>query len=333
MRILTVATSCTQLPAIYKFMIFGILALILIATLQTGPVDFREHWDKFRNPTKDKDEDVGIGGGMPIRLMYIGASMTLGEHSTGERGYREQVRNWLVKQGNEVNCVGQNRYGDFLDNDVQAFGAQPIRPTLDRCKEIVPQTQPNLILINAGSSDCFQPEHHGSGLIHQKMRALIDYLFEASPRATIIMSTIIPSPWDGVEACVKSANAQIRQVAYDLIREGKPVTLVEMHYDQGLPNRVELKHIGKDDMHPIDEGYFIMGDLFIEAIQEVSAKGFLQPPVINGIANDGEAERHAEELKEKEQAKEEKPEEEKPEEQKAEEKKPDEKPARRRRHS
>ncbi|KAI0105660.1 SGNH hydrolase-type esterase domain-containing protein [Nemania sp. FL0031] len=303
MRVLSVLGRCSQLPAFYKFTIVGVFALILIATFQTGPVDFREHWDKFRRPKQN-----GLANGIPLRVMLIGASMTLGEHSTGERGFRKQVRDWLVSQGNEVNYVGQNRFGDFLDNDVQAFGAQPIKPTLDRCKDIVPQTQPNLILINAGSSDCFQQDHWGPAFILQKMRALIDYLFEASPRATIIMSTIITSPWDNVEDCVKSANAQIRQVATDLIREGKPVVLAEMHHDQGLPNRVEKKHIGKDNMHPIDAGYFLMGDIFIESIQDVEEKGWLQPPINNGIPFDGEAERHAEEAKSEKQIEEKKPE-------------------------
>ncbi|KAI1815603.1 SGNH hydrolase-type esterase domain-containing protein [Poronia punctata] len=306
MRVLTVVGRCSQLPAFYKFTIFGVLVLILIATIHTGPVDFRDHWDKLRRPKKD-----GLANGIPLRVMLMGASMTLGEHSTGERGFRKQLRDWIVEQGNEVNYVGQNRYGDFLDNDVQAFGAQPIKPTLDRCKDIVPQTQPNLILINAGSSDCFQPQHWGSSLVFVKMRELVDYVLEASPRATVIMSTVITSPWPNVEDCVRSVNAQIRQVAHDLIREGKPVVLAEMHHDQGLPNRVEKKHIGKDNMHPIDEGYFIMGDIFIEAIREVEEKGFLKPPVNNGIAYDGEAERHAEENKSDKQVEENKPEEQK----------------------
>ncbi|KAI1349972.1 SGNH hydrolase-type esterase domain-containing protein [Xylaria sp. FL0043] len=299
MRLLSVLGRCSQLPVFYKFTIVGIFALILIATLQSGPVDFREHWDKLRRPKKH-----GLADGAPLRVMFIGASMTLGEHSTGERGYRKQIRDWLVSQGNEVNYVGQNRYGDFLDNDVQAFGAQPIKPTLDRCKEIVPQTQPNLILINAGSSDCFQQQHWGPAFVLQKMRALVDYLFEASPRAAIIMSTIITSPWDNVEDCVRSANAQIRQVAADLIREGKPVVLAEMHPDQGLPNRVEKKHIGKDNMHPIDAGYFLMGDIFIESILDVEEKGWIHAPVNNGIPFDGEAERHAEKAKSEQQIKE-----------------------------
>lgn len=190
----------------------------------------------------------------------------------------------------------QNRYGDFKDNDVQAFGAQPIKPTLDRLKEVVPQVQPNLILVNAGSSDCFQLDNWGDSGVFSKMRDLIDFLFEASPKATIIMSTIITSPWDGTERCVKSSNAQIRQVAIDLIREGKPVTMAEMHFDQGLPNRVERQDIGPDDMHPTDIGYFKMGDIFMEKIIEVDKNGWLQPPVNNGVPYDGDAARDAEDV-------------------------------------
>ncbi|KAK7962142.1 uncharacterized protein PG986_002967 [Apiospora aurea] len=107
--------------------------------------------------------------------------MTLGEHSEGERGYRQQIRDWIASKGNPVNCVGANRFGDFKDNDVQAWGAQPIKPTLDRAREIVPAIQPNLILINAGSSDCFQEGAWGSSNVLNHMRDLVDFLFEASP--------------------------------------------------------------------------------------------------------------------------------------------------------
>ena len=48
-----------------------------------------------------------MAGGIPLRVMFIGASMTLGEHSTGEVGYRKQIRDWIVSRGNLVNYVGQ----------------------------------------------------------------------------------------------------------------------------------------------------------------------------------------------------------------------------------
>ncbi|KAI1106377.1 carbohydrate esterase family 3 protein [Jackrogersella minutella] len=279
-----------QLPNLHKTIaVSAVLLFLIVIFVQPSPEVARDGWNRLT-----QSEDGPLAGGIPLRVMFIGASMTLGEHSTGELGYRKQIRDWLVSKGNPVNFVGQNRFGDFKDNDVQAFGAQPIKPTLDRLKEVVPQVQPNLILINAGSSDCFQLDHWGPAYVLQAMRDLVDFLFEASPRATIIMSTIIVSPWEGTERCVTSSNAQIRQVAIDLIREGKPVTMAEMHVDQGLPHRVELADIGPDDMHPTDKGYFKMGDIFMEKILEVEKNGWLKRPVDNGVPADGDAARDAE---------------------------------------
>lgn len=179
---------------------------------------------------------------MPLRIMFIGASMTLGEHSTGHNGYRRQVRDWLVGLGNPVNCVGANRYGDFRDNDVQAFGAMPIKPTLDRARDIVKETQPNLIIINSGSSDCFQQDHWGPAHSLQYMRELVEYLFEVSPDTTIIMSTVITCPF--ADECVKGVNAQIRQSATDFIRQGKHVAMAEMHFDQEMGGAPRPEDIG-----------------------------------------------------------------------------------------
>ncbi|KAI0181737.1 carbohydrate esterase family 3 protein [Hypoxylon sp. FL1284] len=287
-----------QLPNLYKVLSVSALFLFLIVIfIQPTPDTARNGWNRLTHTGAGP-----LAGGIPLRVMFIGASMTLGEHSTGELGYRKQIRDWMISKGNQVNYVGQNRFGDFKDNDVQAFGAQPIKPTLDRLKEVVPLVQPNLVLINAGSSDCFQLDHWGPAYTLQAMRDLVDFIFEASPRTTIIMSTVIMSPWEGTERCVKSTNAQIRQVAIDVIREGKPVVMAEMHYDQGLPNRVERADIGPDDMHPTDKGYFKMGDIFMEKILEVEKNGWLQAPVENGVPYDGDAARDEEDrlAKEKE---------------------------------
>ncbi|KAK8016556.1 hypothetical protein PG993_014745 [Apiospora rasikravindrae] len=91
------------------------------------------------------------------------------------------------------------------------------------------------------------------------------------------------SPWPNVDRCVRSANAQIRQVSRDLAREG------------GEPGHVvDLPEMGPDNMHPTTEGYFVMGDIFKEAILEADKKGWLQRAVPNGIPEDGNAERMAE---------------------------------------
>ncbi|KAK8074638.1 hypothetical protein PG997_009301 [Apiospora hydei] len=235
-----------QLPSIYKLVSVTLAVVFLLASgFQSGTVDVNQQWSSL---VRGVGGHGSLGGGMPIRIMYIGASMTLGEHSEGERGYRQQIRDWIASKGNPVNCVGA----------------------------IVPAIQPNLILINAGSSDCFQEGAWGSSNVLNHMRDLVDFLLEASPGPP--------------------ANAQIRQVSRDLAREGKPVLLAEMHRDQGgEPGHVvDLPEMGLDNMHPTTEGYFVMGDIFKEAILEADKKGWLQSPVPNGIPEDGNAERMAE---------------------------------------
>ncbi|KAK8103726.1 carbohydrate esterase family 3 protein [Apiospora kogelbergensis] len=285
-RATAVVSWWRQLPRITKLMSVAVAVVFLLASgFQSGTVDVNQQWNSI---VRGVGGHGTLSGGMPIRIMYIGASMSLGEHSEGERGYRQQIRDWIAEKGHPVNCVGANRFGDFKDNDVQAWGAQPIKPTLDRARDAVPALQPNLILINAGSSDCFQEGTWGSSNVLNHMRDLVDFLLEASPRATVIMSTIIFSPWSNVDRCVRSANAQIRQVSRDLAREGKPVLLAEMHRDQGVRREPSLTSPKWDRT-----GYFVMGEAFKKSILEADKRGWLQMPVANGIPEDGNAERMA----------------------------------------
>ncbi|KAI1123146.1 hypothetical protein F5Y10DRAFT_252474 [Nemania abortiva] len=238
-------------------------------------------------------QSKAIGGGVPLRVMFIGASMTLG--TPPQSAYRMQLREWLVSLGNAVNCVGTARFGHFKDNDVQAFAATPIQILHEKSQEAVPEMQPNLIIVNAGSSDCFQEEHWGSAHGYDYTRKLVDFLFEASPRATVILSTLVTSPNTKYERCIKSINAQIRQVAVDVRREGKPLVLSEQHYDQGLPGRITTEFISRDQMHPTFEGWEMMGEIYKQDILEADANGWIIAPTENGIMDDGDAERDLEE--------------------------------------
>lgn len=74
----------------------------IVIFIQPTPETARSGWNRLT-----QSENGPLAGGIPLRVMFIGASMTLGEHSTGEVGYRKQIRDWLVSRGNPVNYVGQ----------------------------------------------------------------------------------------------------------------------------------------------------------------------------------------------------------------------------------
>ncbi|KAI1341980.1 carbohydrate esterase family 3 protein [Xylariaceae sp. FL0016] len=275
----------------YKLIGVFVLALVLLVGFFFNSVDVEYHVNRL---TKGHQVNYGaVAGGIPLRIMFLGASVARGEQSTGDRGFRKQLRDKLTSLGNPVNLVGFNRFGDWEDNDVEGWGAHRIRQLQEHAAQSVPVLQPNLVMIQVGSSDCFQRDDE-INILH-RMRELVDNILEGSPRATVIISTLVTTTNLDFEPCMKSANAMIRQVAHDLIREEKPVALAEMHYDQGLPHRPGPEDIVGDRMHPTDDGYFMMGDVFMGSIREVEEKGFLQAPANNGIADDGELSREVEE--------------------------------------
>ncbi|KAI0433190.1 hypothetical protein F5Y09DRAFT_299975 [Xylaria sp. FL1042] len=240
-----------------------------------------------------KPQSGPIAYGVPLRIMFIGASITLGDPR--QSAYRMQLREWLVSLGNAVNCVGTERFGRFKDNDVQAYAATPIHILHEKAMEAVPKMQPNLIIVNAGSSDCFQEKSWGSAHGYDYTRNLVDFLFQAAPNTTVILSTLVTSTSPKFERCIKSINAQIRQVATDVKREGKHLVLSEQHYDQGLPGRITKEFIKSDQMHPTFEGWQMMGEIYKQDILEADANNWIVAPVKNDIMDDGDAERDLEE--------------------------------------
>ncbi|KAI8949219.1 carbohydrate esterase family 3 protein [Xylaria longipes] len=235
-----------------------------------------------------------LSGGVPLRVMFLGASVTRGAVSVGNLGYRSPLRDRLAALGNPVNFVGSQRVGAFKDNDLEAYPGNRIDQVHDHASHIVPKTKPNVFVLHVGSNDCLQK--HDTGNAGTRMRTLIDYLFKASPRATVIMSSLLTNTVPDKEPCILDLNIQIRKLASALQREGRPVVFAEMHYEQGLPDRPVPADISSDGTHPFDHGYRLMADIFFSAFLEADRRGFLRTPEGNKVPGDGELERADEPL-------------------------------------
>ncbi|KAI8626337.1 carbohydrate esterase family 3 protein [Xylariaceae sp. FL1651] len=237
---------------------------------------------------------IPLGGGVPLRVMFLGASVTRGDVSVGNLGFRSPLREKLASLGNPINFVGSQRLGAFRDNEIEAFKGNRIDQIHDHSMRIVPSTKPNVFVLHVGSNDCLQK--HDTANAGKRMRDLINYLLKTSPRATVIMSTLLTNTVPSKEPCILDINIQIRKLASALQREGRPVVLAEMHYEQGLPNRPLPMDISPDGTHPFDHGYSLMADIFFEAFLEADRRDFFKSPEENGIPDDGELERAEEPL-------------------------------------
>lgn len=237
--------------------------------------------------------ELALANGIPFRIMALGASTTRGDEGHDNNGFRRPVRDWLVSIGNPVNFVGTQRIGNMSDNDIEAYPGARTGQIHGHAEKIVPKTKPNLFLVNAGSNDCFQ--NFDIPNFYKRYYNFIEYLLAASPRATVVMGTLLPTTetqrWNASER-VTEVNQQLRRLHKIFEQEGKPVVLAEMYG----PDGIQPENLAKDLMHPNDAGYEMMGRIIKHAIIEADAKGFLRPAeMVHGIIQDGDLERQNEE--------------------------------------
>ncbi|KAK8131754.1 carbohydrate esterase family 3 protein [Apiospora sp. TS-2023a] len=230
-----------------------------------------------------------LANGLPLRIMAIGASTTRGDEGFDNNGFRRPVRDYLTSIGNPVNFVGPHRVGNMTDNDIEAWPGARTEVMHHRAEHSLPFMKPNLVLANLGSNDCFQ--NFDIPNFYKRYYEFVEYVFEASPRATLIMGTLLPTTetqrFNASERVVE-VNRQLRLLYKILQKEKRAVVLAEM---MG-PDGIHPENLGKDLMHPNDAGYEMMGRIIVQAIIEADAKGFLRPAEpVYGILQDGNLER------------------------------------------
>ncbi|KAI0186109.1 SGNH hydrolase-type esterase domain-containing protein [Xylaria flabelliformis] len=179
--------------------------------------------------------------------------------------------------------VGSQRYGTMPDNDFEAYGGNRVSQIHEHATHIVPEELPNIFVINVGTNNVLQ--RRDADLAGKHMEAFIDYLLSASPRSTVVLSTLLTNRVPGCEPLILNINQQFREVFKKYDRQ--PVVLAELHPSSGLPGRPQLEDIGPDGSHPLEQGYQIMGHIFAEAIKEANDKGYLRWPE-DGEEYDGE---------------------------------------------
>ncbi|KAL2818690.1 SGNH hydrolase-type esterase domain-containing protein [Aspergillus granulosus] len=209
----------------------------------------------------------------PLRVMPLGASITVGYKSSDGNGYRKPLRDQLRYVGWEVDMVGSWSNGTMKDNQNEGHIGDTIEQVTNAAVESV-DMQPNVILINAGTNDALQNiAIRGAG---DRIDTLITNLFGAIPNTTIILSTLISNTQ--AQRVVQLISSEYRKVAARRRAAGDRVILAEMSYFISSEYLV-------DGTHPSDEGYRAMAAVWWAGIQEAEREGFLVKP--NDVVGSG----------------------------------------------
>lgn len=205
---------------------------------------------------------------MSLRLMPLGGSVTQGVGSSGRAGYRRLLREMLLSSSVEINMVGSRQTGSMPNNDHEGWRGFRIDEIDQKARKSVEKLLPNVFTVNAGSNDCLQDfKLDESG---KRMGDMLDYLWQASPHSTILLSTLLVNANKEVDSRVMRVNDQFRDLVEKKAKEQKRILLVDMYSEQGPQS-----HHLVDGTHPDDEGYDLMAKLWLKGIQEALEKGFL----------------------------------------------------------
>ncbi|KAL2832520.1 SGNH hydrolase-type esterase domain-containing protein [Aspergillus cavernicola] len=199
-----------------------------------------------------------------LRIMPLGASITVGYQSSDGNGYRKPLREQLRFAGWEVDMVGSLVNGTMLDHQNEGHFGDTIDGVAKAAIRSV-DMQPNIVLINVGTNDAIQNVYiSGAGA---RIDTLITDLFTRIPNTTVILSTLIPNTH--VQRVVERISQEYRNVASRRRAQGERVVLAEMSYFIGSERLV-------DGTHPDDTGYKEMAAVWWAAISTAESEGLLE---------------------------------------------------------
>ncbi|KAH6898667.1 SGNH hydrolase-type esterase domain-containing protein [Thelonectria olida] len=224
------------------------------------------------------DSKILVGGNVDLRLMPLGASITRGKGSEDGNGYRKYLRDLLVADGNDVDMVGTQKSGSMNDNEHEGWDGLRIDQVYEKAQKSVPERLPNLITINAGTNDCAQ-DYDIDGAA-DRMLEMLEFLWDASPKASIILSTLLVNGDSDIEERVLEVNKQLTTLGKNMTAKSKKLILVDMHSSDG-PQEDDLV----DGTHPNSDGYEKMAKIWFEGIEEAASRGWLESPQVLSTAS------------------------------------------------
>lgn len=161
--------------------------------------------------------------------------------------------------------------------NVEGYPGDTIAQVQKAALEALPSlpAKPNVVLINAGTNDCrLNLDIPGAG---DRMQEMIEAILRQKDmgKATIILSTLIPSNQKEVKANRDAVNAQYRKLVTAMTKKGTAIRLAEMEKALQWPGDYTVD--GKaDDTHPSDAGYAKMAKVWYQAIKDAHHDGIIK---------------------------------------------------------
>ncbi|KAL8887396.1 MAG: hypothetical protein Q9215_005033 [Flavoplaca cf. flavocitrina] len=210
----------------------------------------------FRN--FDFESIIDVAAGIELRILPLGDSITYGYQPTDDgnqnNGYRLQLLKDLA--GSNVKFVGSVRSGTMSDSRNEGHSGATIKQT-EGFADLSLNQRPNVILIHIGTNDLNEdPPKDPYEAAPERLDSLLSKIIDACPDATILVAPIIR---------IKDFTSDARVQAYN--------NIAAIDFSSVQANDLA------DGLHPTNDGYAKMGNIWFSAIQSAASKGWIKAPV------------------------------------------------------
>ncbi|RGP81306.1 chitinase [Fusarium longipes] len=204
-----------------------------------------------------------------LRIMPLGDSITKGNGSKDQKGYRNRLRQKLIGQGSSVDMIGSQKHPatGMPDNDHEGHSGHVLSQINEHWKRSI-AARPNVVLVHAGTNNMdLEEDLEGSPAM---LASIIDGLLTNAPDATILVAPVIWANKPRMQQNTDRFNPKVISIIEERQRAGKHVLKV--------PIDITISDLW-DQKHPNDSGYEKMANAWLKAILEADKRGWLKDPV------------------------------------------------------
>jgi lysophospholipase L1-like esterase len=197
---------------------------------------------------------------VPVKVMALGDSLTVGVGSTRGGGYRAPFWERMRDAGIEIDMVGGKIDGpETFDNRHQGYAQMPLHELSAGVFDKVRTFEPDFVLLLAGSDEV-GTSHFSPHAFAANLDVMIDRIFTAKRGVKLLIGTLPPAKHGKNQGAKRAVNELLRRTVRERAARGQTVYLVDAFATMD-PQR-EMA----DASHPNDAGYERIGEAFAETL-------------------------------------------------------------------
>jgi len=205
-------------------------------------------------------------------VLPFGDSITDGIGSTDQAGYRSPLFKLVVQANQKMTFVGSRSSGPAqvagktFPKSHEGHPGWTIDPKFvtygDGISTLIPSpaftTIPHVVLLMIGTNDVNSTM--GLTSIADRLDTLLDKIIQVAPDALIVVAA--PTPLKSGSSALTTYISKIPGIAKQRAGRGQHIVAVDM-------SKLPLSNLSSDGIHPNDQGYVYMADIWYAAIKDL----------------------------------------------------------------